>query len=214
MTPEKFIYKVVELYRHARKATVPNRLVRRGRSHAVSSKTEDLLADFLVKNDKKIEKIYVDQPITILDRGKKWNIYPDLLIIKKGKITAFMDLKMDLGFARNKLYSICLQHNKNLLRMRGNRISLKDGLTKEYIEYRVSSKATYDVVIISSRNINKDQLNIHINRVKRIGNSTKVFVLVDGHPNEYNKKIDVVMKKISIRFAEFERLLGRLGNGK
>lgn len=67
METKVFIESVIDLYKAARQITLPfafeSEKIRRGRSHTISSLTEDLFAYFLVNKFPQVDKIVIDQPI-------------------------------------------------------------------------------------------------------------------------------------------------------
>lgn len=91
-SPEDLVKLVAYYYKEARKLTIPHPLIKRGRSHNISSVIEDIFSLYLSENIKNIS-FYVDQPTTILD-GK--TVYPDILLVDQyNKVTNLIDLKMD-----------------------------------------------------------------------------------------------------------------------
>lgn len=127
MNNRNFIYKIIELYQTARKPKFPNKKIKRGRSHSIASSSEDLFAHFLI-NKVKPDLIYVDQPISI--EGFKTQNYPDISIVHNNVVTAFCDLKMDMGWDRAGLFDLCKKQNKWIGGVRGKKCKIRDGVTK------------------------------------------------------------------------------------
>ncbi len=103
MTQIEFLEGVITIYERARQVTLPAGYsipdkMRRGRNHSVAGMMEDLVAYFLVTNYPGIDKITIDQPLSISQPGKKTKvIYPDLLLIQNNVIKAVLDIKTDMG---------------------------------------------------------------------------------------------------------------------
>jgi hypothetical protein len=185
--PEDFILSIIKAYRSARIPLTKDKRIHRGRSRSISAVAEDLFADFLVSNDKKIQAIYVDQSIYL--KSAKKSIYPDITIVRDGIITAFLDLKMDLGWKRNGLVDLCKNHALTIDYAQGTTCSIKDGQTKELHELRISKDVSYGIVIISRRNSGAT-LDEQIEVAKKIKTLVNVYVLCRNsrkHPNEYGK---------------------------
>lgn len=212
MNNKAFIYGIVKLYRKARKSKFPDKIIKRGRSHSISSSAEDLFALFLVR---KIypDVIFIDQPISV--NGFKIQNYPDIVVTYKKTITAFCDLKMDIGRKRSDLYNICNHHYRWLKKIRGRQCKIRDGITKKDSFYKISPRATYSVILISDKNINKDVLKKHIGKIRKLSPIVELFVLTSReHPNTYGISIDDLIKKIEIRDYEFLKLVDKLKAGK
>ncbi len=209
MKPEKFVNEIIENYHKARVAQYPDKKIHRGRSISISSVSEDLLASFLLKNDKTIGAIYVDQPIHVPDVVKIF--IPDVVIVRGSTITAFLDLKMDLGYKRYGLVDLCRKDQELLKKVRGKECSLTDGHTKEKHRFTVSKEAIYDIVVISSGNIGKKILESQLNESNQFNKDVAVHVLTDGyHPNTYGLTLKELMKHIEINEDSFRNILSRI----
>lgn len=209
MTPDDFFLHVIRIYQRARVPKNFDKKIKRGRSRSVSSLVEDLMAYYLISNNKNIETLYVDQPMYF--KCIKKQVYPDIAIVKKGVISAFIDLKMDLGWNREGLFNQCKKHRKMILRMRGSICQLRDGKTKDQLQYEISHKANYSVVLISSRNINSVQLASHMSRAKTLLPDVDIFVLSKGHPNRYGVRHKELIRQLQINYGEFARLQRKIG---
>ncbi|PQB05104.1 hypothetical protein BST85_09510 [Aureitalea marina] len=128
MTSTQFTEKVIELYSQARYSSYYHPKIRRGRSHTISARVEDLLAAFLGFNLMKDFDIYVDQPITII--GLKKQLYPDIILSEQGVLKSFIDVKMDLGWKRDGFVKFCFDKDREIQSTLSRKYSLKDGLTK------------------------------------------------------------------------------------
>ena len=167
-----FLKSIHKEYVEARKIKVGNREAKRvirGRSRSISSIAEDLFAKLLWREFKS-KKIYifVDQPISLEGKGKTY--YPDIVICKhinkdEYEIFNMIDLKLDIGWHRNsffkeikKLTNIC-NGMKSAKSLKGKIGNVEDE-SKPSIKFKINSKATYDVVLISSRNSGENEKKI------------------------------------------------------
>jgi len=210
MENKEFILNIIKLYQEARISKFQDFKIRRGRSRSVSSDAEDMFALFL---SKKIDCdcIYVDQPISIDGRGV--HFYPDIVIIKNNKITSFCDLKMDLGWKRDGLYSFCQKYKEYLALIKDKDCKIRDGITKEDKHYNISSTASFNVVIVSDQNINPKTLKNHLENIKKLGGDVEIYILSKKeHPNTYGYTKEKLIKKIEINDADFNRLINKLNN--
>lgn len=204
MQPEDFILKIVEAYQNARNSCCIDKRIRRGRSHSVSSISEDLFAFYLVENHPSINTIYVDQPIT---PASKKTFYPDLSIVRNDTIESFVDIKMDLGWNRNGFHTLCKKHALKVHELRGTKCRLRDGVTKEERILTLSNSLSYYIVVVARSNISPKALDEQLNQINDLAPSVEVFFLCNsGHPNTYSKKPEEVLKGLDINLLEFERL--------
>lgn len=209
MNPETFIQSVVKAYIDARKPHRKNEKVRRGRSHSISSVVEDLLADYLVQNDETIDSIYVDQPVTVAD--KKITIYPDIMVVRNGVVTALIDVKLDIGWHRNGLTELATKHRDMAISLRGYSCRLRDGVTKEIRNLEISQTLSYNIVMISRTNINPLILQKHETDIKELSPIVDLFILCDtGHPNSYEGKAKEIVKGLSVNQEVFNQLQKKL----
>ena len=208
MSPAEFILKIITIYHDARVSRYADQKIRRGRSHSISSIAEDLFASYLILNDPTIDLVYVDQPITVPGRLKSFA--PDIVIVRNNIITAFLDLKMDLGYKRDGLIALCKKDQELLLLIRGHECAIKDGVTKERKIFSISPSAIYDLVIISGRNISKQKLMTQLEGASVYAGDVKVHVLTDNeHPNTYGVEPGLLLKRIKIHSSAFEDLRHR-----
>lgn len=205
ITPESFVLEVIELYKQARKTKVNNSRITRGRSHSISSYTEDLFAAFLAENLGKYH-YFIDQPITI--EGKKNVIYPDVAIVdENNKIVNLLDLKMDLGFNRNSFIDFCKKKEVLITDIRNKSCHLKDGITKTVKSFELDQDIKYHVVIISDTNIPKKQMKENIERTQELNNVCVYSLTSNKHPNTYEKN---KLMDIKINIEEFDKLINNL----
>ena len=135
----EFIRQVIRLYRSARRPKFINKKVSRGRSHSISSAVEDLFACYLASNIK-CDHIYTDQPISV--PGVDRQVYPDLVIVRNNRIVALIDLKMDMGWNRGGLYTLCKKHYNRINKIRGKECRLREGVSKKQHSYIIGKKTT------------------------------------------------------------------------
>jgi len=205
-----FILDIIKLYQEARVSKFENKNIRRGRSRSVSSDAEDLFALFLFKNIT-CDLIYVDQPISI--SGRKAQFYPDVVIIKNNKITAFCDLKMDLGWKRKELSNFCEKTNVLLKQIKGKDCKIRDGVTKEDKYYVIDKDVSFNIVIVSDQNINPRTLKNHEENIKILGRDIELFILSKKeHPNTYGYVPIELLEKIEVEDSEFNRLINKLNH--
>lgn len=207
VTPECFVEQVKELYKQARevKVKVNNSIIKRGRSHSISSHTEDLFAAFLAENLGKY-KYFIDQPITI--QGKKNAIYPDIAIVDdNNRIVNLLDLKMDLGFNRKGFVDFCMNKESLIEEIRNKSCHLKDGVTKEDEFLELDENIKYHVVIISDTNISREQLNENLEGTRSLKNVCVYCLTSNEHPNTYKKNKSM---NIKVNTKEFDKLINNL----
>lgn len=211
VSPRELILNIIKAYQDARISRYGDAKILRGRSHSVSAVTEDLFASFLLRNDPAIDMIYVDQPMRFESVAKQ--IYPDIVIVKDGVITAFVDIKMDLGWKRDGLYDLCKKHQEIILRVKGVEAHLKDGRTKKSISLRTSQNVSYNVVIVSRTNIGAARLRNQLQQIESLKPDVDVFVLCDSRKplNSYAiVEPGMLVDALELNPIEFERLKKKL----
>jgi hypothetical protein len=209
MNSKILFIKIVELYHEARIPLFKDRKISRGRSRSISSAAEDLFAKFLISNTK-VDKIYIDQPIKT--EGFKKQICPDLAIIKNNKITHLIDLKMDLGWKRDGLLDFCNKWQSIINDFKGTGLKLRDGESKKDFFYKYRKTLTYNIVIVSAKNISNKKLMSQITESKKNNKDVNVYVLSKGaHPNEYGYTVKEVMNEIIINDKGIKKLLKSIG---
>ncbi len=209
ISPTDFIKEIINQYHLARIPFYPKDKIYRGRSRSISPLAEDLFAKYLAENDDTIEKIYVDQSIVIENDTKRF--IPDIVIIKNNEITTFIDLKMDLGYKRDGLIELCKKDGYLLDIVRGKNCQLIEGRNKTKVNYKISNKAIYDIVIISDQNISKIILDNQIEGAKRFENNVKAHVLSrKKHPNSYGLNREELLTKIDVKVDAFKEILVRI----
>lgn len=209
MSPKEFLERIIRLYQDARISKYADSKISRGRSHSISSVVEDLFANYLILSDSKIDKILVDQPVFV--EGVKSTFYPDITVIRNGKISAFFDLKMDLGWNRDGLSGLCKKDKELIEVIRSKSCTFKDGSTKERGTYEISDSAVYDIVIISDQNIAKPKLDAQISEVEMLSDFVKVHILSKNeHPNTYGLEPAELLEKIEVNHSAFSVLANRI----
>ncbi len=209
MNEKEFILEVIKAYQNARKPKYLHEKLRRGRSHKIDSITEDILAYYLISNDETIDQVYIDQPLSIV--GVKGTKYPDIVIVRNGIINDFVDVKMDLGWVRDKLYVFCKKYREMVIQWRDANCCLKDGLTKNLHNLKISKNAKYSIIIISETNISSVILYTQLKQARTLYPDVDVFVLSSKkHLNTYGKEAKEVLSDLDINYDEFERLSKRL----
>ncbi|MBF8963899.1 hypothetical protein I0P70_11625 [Pontibacter sp. FD36] len=207
MNNTDFINRIAEVYVDARALAYGDfqSQIKRGKSHSISGKAEDLFALFLAKNlnDQSL-KYFVDKPISfrVNEQSRKKAIQPDLFIMNKsGVVTHYFDLKMDLGWQR-ELQPYLKDKNELIQQIRGKKASYKSGGEKHQVTF--SDNLVYQIIILSGKNINGDALESHKVFCTPF-DTLKLYVLTSGvHLNMYgNDK----REHLKIHDEEFEKLM-------
>ncbi|HLE22008.1 MAG TPA: hypothetical protein VJB88_12905, partial [Vicinamibacteria bacterium] len=160
----------------------------------------DLLAYYLVTRVPSIDRIFINQPMTIGRKSVRERLKPDLVICKPSEVCALVDVKMDLGYQRDDFGPSLRKKNRLMTRLRGQKFRLlaRKGNGRDPITLRLSPRAKYLSVVISDRNI----APAHFNEIEKSAASlgaTALYVLTrDCHPNEYGFSKKQIMKKIEI----------------
>lgn len=211
MTPQDFLLNIIQEYRAARLASADLPTIRRGRSHSISSKAEDYLAEYLIQTDPSLELVYIDQPITLpahlAGTPKAVQRYPDLVLVRNNTIETLIDLKMDLGWARTKMSEFCEKHAETLSYFAGHIGRLRDGQTKETHNFEFSRNLRYVIAVISGQNINQKQLQQQLEEVRKFEPRVTVLILTNGkHPNSYELDPHETLAQIEIQLEAFQAL--------
>lgn len=198
----RFLNAIHKEYFNAKQILVKARYTKRvirGRGRSISSITEDLFAKLLCRIFKsKNIIIFVDQPVSLVEEGQVY--YPDIIITKKLKDKKFeilymLDLKMDIGWHRNTAF----QHPKKLEEccdeMKNSRLKakLKNKLLNEKnnFEFYICDDASYDMVIVSSRNSGNPKNESKLLKLSSQNNKNLWVLSYGSHPNRAEKKIDI-----------------------
>lgn len=208
MTPKMFIEGIVEAYHAARVPLHPHVKLTRGESRSVASESEDLLAYYLVTRIPSIERILINQPMTTMTHDR---IKPDLAICRGTEICALADVKMDLGFKRDRFGTTLLNCDALIATLRGQSVDMmeRSETKKKRVKLSISPRAKYLFVVVSPLNIT-DQLYQEFKKVASTLKNTSMHVLTKGriHPNQPGLTKEEVAKRIGIcndAFAEMER---------
>lgn len=204
---QDFILNIIKLYQSARDTKFSHDKINRGRSHSISSFTEDLFAEFLAENIE-CDEIYIDQPISI--DGVKGVSYPDIVVVRKKVVIGTCDLKMDMGWNREGLFDLCEKSFNAVKSMRGKcgKANVPDGLDKKELRFTVSSDYFHNIVIISDQNSGKIKLEEQRNKTLLFNPSVNVFILTSKeHLNSYRVEAKDLLNKVVINEDEFSALL-------
>jgi hypothetical protein len=145
--------------------------------------------------------IFVDQPISYFYEGKTHTCYPDVLLCRKIEkdiysILYMFDLKTNAGWFRDKIKESGDKHSDfvNELKIAENAKG-KNGQKKDDIyEFRISSQLRYDLVFLTSKNINKTTFDNGISEVNKL-NHTHAWVLSDSVFNDYSSNGSIQPKE-------------------
>lgn len=161
MTEQEFIDSIIDRYNSAKELLENNDgfNIVRGMAHSVAGYVEDLFAVYMAKkfNDKGLGFL-VDKVISFKpDKEKRAKSFkPDLFVSPGPVMTHYFDVKTNLGWNRN-LEKYLRDKNKFIHEVRG-----KDGWTHFHGDkpwkFTIAKKLIYQIVIISSININAEQL--------------------------------------------------------
>ena len=204
MTPEEYFRKIIELYHQSRDPKYYNPNIKRGRSSSISSALEDLTALFIALNNPKQCLYYTDQPMKFEGSTTK---YPDIVIQNKdGKIQNLIDVKTDIGWNRDGMYSFCEEWEERIESIKGTETSFKQGKDKSIMHGLFSKNLKYHILVISKVNSGKKIESDH-KQVKNKLKNVYLYLLSDGvHPNNYEYSLSDTIENIAINGDEFERL--------
>jgi hypothetical protein len=204
MTPEDFVVALVKAYRKSREPIRPHEKLRRGESRSIASETEDLLAFYLVSQVPSIERIFINQPLTT-KTGQR--IKPDLVICRRSQISAFLDVKMDLGYKRDNFDTTLLQIDARMAGLRGQVFSIRaDGRDPEPIALSLGQNAKYSLVIISDRNVSPAVFKRFEECALPFSNIGFYVLTRRCHPNEQHWAKETIMSRIEICHQAFKDL--------
>ena len=196
MQPKQFLTKIRKAYLEARKPTISIKRIKRGTSRSISSIAEDLFASYLEPMLPRDYEIWIDPQITIKNlknkSGKRSFLFrPDICIIscKTNRIEMIFDIKMDLGYKRNKFIQ---QVEDRIIEL--NKIikhTAKCSLKEKDDELTFSNTLKWNYVVLSEHNITTEQYD----KVKRwFANTEKaaLFTLSRGeHLNTYSDDLEL-----------------------
>ena len=167
------------------------------------------MATYLVSNNNQIDVVYVNQQINV--PGIVKSFIPDIVIVSGGLITAFLDLKTNLGYMRDKLIELTEKDYHLINSVRGQNCTLYDGLSKEKMSFIISRSANYDIVIISGENISKKLLQDQLEGAKPYKNDVSIHILSQGkYPGSYGLNPAELFSKIEINKLAFNSILERI----
>lgn len=202
MTDNELIEKIISLYKEARVTTYIKKNIKRGRSHSISSRVEDLFAVYISEMLPENVEILIDQPFTY-HSDKTYAMYPDIAVIRNNEVVKLFDIKMDLGWNRD-FYPFCKEKQEFIDEIKGLQVKAKDGATKEQKTYKISDSVKINIVIVSNANISKTKREENEKRILTLDKSKiEVFVLADAHPNNYD---DDDITNIPLRQVDIENL--------
>ena len=210
MTDKEFIKNIITLYRKARVPTFPFENIKRGKSRSISSEAEDLFAYYIsnIINDK--VEILIDQPISFILFGKSKTIYADIAIIKNNVVYQIWDLKTDLGWKRDSFIDFCKDKINLVNGAKLQLAKLKDGEYKTERHLTFSDNLTFNIVVISNKNISAAKGERNIIETKNLENVGVYFLTSGIHPNVYGIGIDELVNSITFNEEDFTKLRKRI----
>lgn len=148
-----------------------------------ASEVEDLMALKAAEWLRSRDQDFIDQ---WLARMKHLRVKPDLVITRNENIRALIDLKMDLGYKRDKILDTLEEANGHIEQLRSRKVSLwrKRHCSRSvghFLEF--SSTVKYMFVVISDQNISPKKFAAVEAKAAMLPN-VSLFTLVRGfHPN-------------------------------
>ena len=202
--PKEYFRKLIELYHQSRDPKYYNPNIYRGRSSSISSELEDLTALFIALNNPYQCNYFTDQPIRFEGSTTK---YPDIVIQDKdGIIKNLIDVKTDIGWDREGMYSFCTEWEKRIESVKGTETEFRKGKSKEKLVGKFSDELKYHILVISKINSGK-QIESDYKKAKEEMKNVFLYILSDKiHPNNYELLQVETLNQIRINDQEFERL--------
>jgi hypothetical protein len=208
MKDEKLIREIIFLYLKARTPIYPHKRIFRGESRSISSEVEDLFAKYLIEVLPQDTELFINQTITTGTKVQRLRVQPDIVVVRRDKIKAILDLKMDLGYKRDEFPKYWDKRDALIPKMRGKIFSLfqKNGNNKsqQYLEFYDKAKLFF--ILISDKNINPSQLSEVRKRQGKKKYSEPYILTHKIHPNTYDKSINELIRIIDIDNKSFKKL--------
>jgi hypothetical protein len=199
MTDSDFIKQIIELYQKARLTTYQIENIKRCKNRSISGFAEDLFAFYISGQVDKKNLILIEPEIYFKRHNKTKKICPDISISVNNEIKQLWDLKMDLGFKRDNFIKFCEDKDVLIKELRSNYAKINGE------NFVFSDKLTFNIVIVSDKNISKSKSKQNVDELKNIEN-VNIFYLTSGkHPN--NKDIPAYKLPEAINAtSDFEKL--------
>jgi hypothetical protein len=212
MTPSEFTIALVDAYQRARLPLYPSNKLQRGESRSVASEVEDLLARYLVDEVSQIDRIRINQPMSISVHDRRTAIKPDLVVIRNDAVRALVDVKMDLGYKREEILNTFSKASARTLAMRGQWTTFWDGRSSSggvQRRLRCATAAVYVFVVVSDQNIKRDAYS-KIEAAAQRDDALRLHTLLRGiHPNDHRFPAADITSRCQ---PQFERSLAALAN--
>lgn len=140
--------------------------------------------------------------------------YPDIVIQDSDRlIKNLIDVKTDIGWNRDGLWSFCKDWEKKIKKIQGKNTQFKQGKDKVLIEGKFSEDLKYHVVVVSEKNSGSKIKSDHEKVMSKLKNVC-LYVLSKGeHPNNYKFDVSELLQKIEINKGEFQRLVSHIRKG-
>lgn len=204
-----FIKDIIHFYQQARVPLFRHKKIFRGESRIISTITEDRFAFLLAEFIPSASKILVS-PVLRFQIGRRWEKFkPDICVLKKNQVVAFLDLKMDLGFNREFL-NFVRRKEKFIKQITGLKAKVK--IKKPFTEFEVTVPRflKYGYVVISDKNIAcKDMAFIKQGFPKF--KKSELYVLTSGSGlRDEGLTPAKILDRISIHNDEFNELLHKI----
>lgn len=188
----KLIYDMINLFEEKQRAKCISERAQRGRISPAGNDFEDRFAKSLMTVLPTEYRILVDYPLTYRpeNSGRAITVYPDIIVVHGDIIKCILELKIDLGYAKDK-WLIEKQNKFNDFR-KLEKVSylLSNGnKRKQKQELKVTNNTEIAFVILSAENDH--------GKVAHISGDMNCFILLSNfHPNNpnlnCNKKITMI----------------------
>jgi len=214
MTNRYFIKSIIEYYRESRKLTIEKGTynIWRGVNHSISSQSEDLFALMIAEElqNNSLEFI-VDKTMSLKIQGEKSiQFRPDLAIVKDGKLTHIIDLKMDMGYKRRYFETPEFKKEAKKFEILRTQSFLEVTYNRGAEKLKVSKNIINQVVVISEKNEGKSTNRTEmIDAIDKLDWVNIYYLTGDVHPNNYS---DTTLKDIRINDEVFDKLFKDIKN--
>ncbi len=207
MTDKEFIKAIVELYRSSRLTTFSFENVTRCKNRPISGLAEDTLAFYIAHHIDKKNSIFIEPEVQVELQSKRKMICPDVLILHPDcSVNQMWDIKMDLGRRRDSFAQFCNDKNKLVNELRGTKATFSG---REII---FSEELTFNIVVISDRNISKKKRKDNIQQTQSIPNVGVFFLTSKLHPNNKEIPTEQLLESIEVT-SDFENFRVTVSNG-
>jgi len=190
--------------------------VQLGRSFKIADKFQFDLAS-RISNSLQADKIIVDYPTSCTNRTQP--LYPDIQLIKKGKLKAIVEIKIDLGFLRLNEFGITYDKPRKEYAFGAVQNAFKqnyeDFLSSDEIWFRKKGNrervvlrkndSLKKIFIVVSRK-NHTRRGPYFEAAMEDAGFNLLFLLDDIHPNHHHDLSPEIKSRIENKEKEIKRL--------